>query len=126
MDGQNDAENRWGSVSPPLGQHGGSNGPPSRQRSAVTNGTRLFVDGGDGEGPWARRMRDVIWLHVSDLGGVEAASEAERSIIRRAATLTVELERLEAKFSTGRTPDSDLERYQRCANTLRRLLETVG
>src|SRR5262249_37777099 len=100
---------------------------PLDQRSAVTNGRRLFVDGGDGRGPWARRMRDVIELHVSDLGGIEAASEAEKSIIRRAATLTIELERLEAKFSaSGAARDADLDMYQRCSNTLRRLLETVG
>jgi hypothetical protein len=97
------------------------------QRSAVTNAKRLFVEAGDGRGPWARRMRDVIELHISDLGGVDAASEAERSIIRRIATLTIELERLEAKFSTTNTPrDSDIELYQRLANTLRRLLEAIG
>ena len=99
---------------------------PLDQRSAVTNGRRLFVDGGDGRGPWARRMRDVIELHISDLGGIEAASEAEKSIIRRAATLTIELERLEAKFSTGKALDTDLDMYQRCSNSLRRLLEAVG
>jgi hypothetical protein len=99
---------------------------PLDQRSAVTNGRRLFVDGGDGRGPWARRMRDVIELHISDLGGIEAASEAEKSIIRRAATLTIELERLEAKFSAGKAFDTDLDMYQRCSNSLRRLLEAVG
>ena len=99
---------------------------PLDQRSAVTNGRRLFVHGGDGRGPWARRMRDVIELHISDLGGIEAASEAEKSIIRRAATLTIELERLEAKFSAGKALDTDLDMYQRCSNSLRRLLEAVG
>ena len=99
----------------------------SKGRSAVTNGHRL-LEGGDGRGPWARRMRDVIELHISDLGGLENASEAERSIIRRAATLTIELERLEAKFSTlpNGPRDSDLDMYQRCSNSLRRLLETIG
>jgi len=73
-------------------------------------------------------MRDVIELHISDLGGLENASEAERSIIRRAATLTIELERLEAKFSTlpNGPRDSDLDMYQRCSNSLRRLLESIG
>jgi hypothetical protein len=96
-------------------------------RAAVTTGSRL-LEGGDGRGPWARRMRDLIELHISDLGGIDAASEAERSIIRRAATLTIELERLEAKFSTlpNGPRDSDLDMYQRCSNSLRRLLETIG
>jgi hypothetical protein len=89
----------------------------------------MFVEGGAAGGSlWARRLRDVIELHTSDLGGLENASEAERSIIRRAATLTIELERLEAKFSTlsNGPRDSDLDMYQRCSNTLRRLLETIG
>jgi hypothetical protein len=101
---------------------------PLDQRSAVTNGRRLFVDGGDGRGPWARRMRDIVALYTSDLGGAEAISEAEKSIVRRIATVTIELERLEAKFSVaerGPRPE-DLDMYQRCANTLRRLLEAVG
>src|SRR5262245_29546991 len=98
------------------------------QRSAVTNGQRLFVAAGDVRGPWARRMRDIIELHISDLGGLENASEAERSIIRRAATLTIELERLEAKFSTlpNGPRAEDLDMYQRCSNSLRRLLESIG
>jgi len=100
------------------------------QRSAVTNGKRLFVRGsqGDGNGVWARRMRDVIALHVSDLGGWDAVSEAEKSILRRAATLTCELERLEARFSNSdHSPrDGDLQTYQRLTNTLRRALEAVG
>jgi hypothetical protein len=73
-------------------------------------------------------MRDIVALYISDLGGAEALSEAEKSIVRRIATVTVELERLEAKFSTlpnGPRAD-DLDMYQRCANTLRRLLEAVG
>jgi hypothetical protein len=100
------------------------------QRSAVTNGQRLFVRGsqGDGNGAWARRMRDVIALHVSDLGGWDNVTEAEKSILRRAATLTVELERLEARFSNSdHSPrDCDLQTYQRLTNTLRRALEAVG
>jgi len=102
--------------------------PPITRRSAVTNGSRPFVEGGDGNSPWLRRLRDVIWLHLSDLGGEANASEAEKSIIKRAAAITIELERLEAKFSTlpAGPSDRDLDMYQRCSNSLRRLLETVG
>jgi hypothetical protein len=72
-------------------------------------------------------MRDLIALHLSDLGGEANVSEAERSLIRRAATLTVELERLECKLAlAGEACADDLETYQRCANSLRRLLESVG
>ena len=47
-------------------------------------------------------------------------------LLRRSATITVELERLEAKFAEGNGCRDDLETYQRCANTLRRLLESTG
>ena len=76
-------------------------------------------------GPWARRLRDVFESHLSDLGP-EDASEAKRSIVRRAAVLTVELERIETRFAEGRGSDSDLDLYQRTAGNLRRLLESVG
>jgi hypothetical protein len=74
-----------------------------------------------------RRCKDVIAEHLSDLGGADNTSAAERSIIRRGAVLTTELERLEVKFALAGAADAgDLEVYQRCANTLRRLLEAVG
>jgi len=58
---------------------------------------------------------------------LDNVSAAERSIIRRAATLTVELERLEAKFAlAGEASVQDLDAYQRGANTLKRLLQSVG
>jgi hypothetical protein len=100
---------------------------PLTQRSRATNGKSLFAEGGDMRGPWARRLRDVLGLHLSDIGGIEAASEAERSILRRAAVLTVELERLEARFAVNDTSSADdLDLYQRTAGNLRRLLESVG
>jgi hypothetical protein len=95
-------------------------------RSAITNGSAV-LPGVDGRSTWVRRLRDLISLHVRDLGGEDAISEAERSIVRRAATLTVELERLEAKFATaGEAGPADLAAYTTTSNALRRLLETVG
>jgi hypothetical protein len=98
------------------------------QHSRVTNGTSLFAEAGiDLRGAWARRFRDIFELHISDLGGVEAVSEAEQSICRRMATLTVELERLECRLVKQEAPDDRLlDLYQRVSNTLRRLLESVG
>jgi hypothetical protein len=98
-------------------------------RSRLTNGATL--PGVDGRSTWVRRLRDLMGLHLTDLGGADRASEAERSIVRRAATLTVELERLELRFAqadfAGQAPDpADLDLYQRTANSLRRLLESVG
>ena len=99
---------------------------PSRQRSRIANGSAL-LPGIDGRSAWVRRAKEIIADHISDLGGMDNCSAAERSIIRRASTLTVELERLEARFATaGEASTADLETYQRCANSLRRLLEAVG
>jgi len=95
-------------------------------RSRVSNGASI-LPGVDGRSVWARRLRDLIGLHLSDLGGNGAVSEAERSIIRRVATLTVELERMEVGFAVaGQVQPDQLELYQRTANSLRRLLESVG
>jgi hypothetical protein len=81
----------------------------------------------DGRSTWARRLRDLIDLHVGDLGGSDAISAAQKSIVRRACTLTVELERLEARFAlAGEADADDLDLYQRTAGNLRRLLESLG
>jgi hypothetical protein len=99
---------------------------PSRQRSRVTNGSAL-LPGVDGRSAWIRRCKDVIAAHLSDMGGEDNTSAAERSIIRRASVMTVELERLEAKFAqAGEASDNDLDLYVRAAGNLRRLLESVG
>jgi hypothetical protein len=72
---------------------------PPRQRSRVGNGNGLLPRGlADERSAWARRLKDCIADHLSDLAD---ATAAERSIIRRAATLTVELERLEARFAAA-------------------------
>jgi hypothetical protein len=95
-------------------------------RSRATSRKALSIAGGDLRTAWARRFNDVLDGHVADLGGQDAISEAEFSILRRSATITVELERLEAKFATGEGSGSDLDLYQRASGNLRRLLESVG
>lgn len=91
--------------------------------SAVTNGSRTFVDG-DGRSPWARRWRDLVALHAEDLGGMETISEAQVSLVKRAATIETELERIEGRLSKGETVD--LDAFTRGAGHLRRILETLG
>jgi hypothetical protein len=69
----------------------------------------------------------VIESHLSDLGGEDNTSAAERSIIRRASVMTVELERMEAIFAVaGEAQPEKLDLYQRTAANLRRLLEAIG
>jgi hypothetical protein len=73
------------------------------------------------------RCRDLITAHITDLGGVDNCSAAERSIVRRGSVLTVELERMERQFALDEQASAaDLDAYQRVANSLRRLLEAVG
>jgi len=73
-----------------------------------------------------RRCRDVLADHLADMAGADNCSVAERSILRRASVLTAELEMIEVKFANGQSTLELIETYQRCANTLRRLFETVG
>ena len=101
-------------------------GDPRYGRSRITNGA-LLPDVVDGRSPWVRRAKDIIGEHIADLGGIDNVSAAERSIIRRAATLTIELEMLETRFAlAGQAAPNDLDLYQRTAGNLRRLLESVG
>jgi hypothetical protein len=92
----------------------------------MTNGGAI-LEGVDGRSAWARRFRDLIEMHTEDLGGEANTSAAERSILRRAATLTTELERLEAHFAlNGKATEQELDLYSRVSNTMRRHLEAIG
>lgn len=92
-------------------------------RTSVANGNALLF-GVDGRSIWVKRLRETLADYESD---IPDASTAERSIVRRACVLTIELERLERKFAlAGEASDGDLDLYQRTAGNLRRLLEAVG
>lgn len=94
-----------------------------RPRSAVTSGRKLLI-GGDPNSAWSRRYRDLVVRHISDLGGRDMLSEAQLSLVRRAAALACELEQMEARMSQGEAVDID--RFGRAASHLRRLYETLG
>ncbi len=94
-----------------------------RARSAVTSGRQLFVDGNPNTA-WSRRYHDLVVGHMNDLGGADLLSEAQFSLIRRAAAIECELERLDARLSLGEPVDMDA--YARVAGHLRRLFETLG
>src|SRR5690242_1674254 len=91
---------------------------PAAQRSAVSNGRRLFVEA-DARSAWSRRYRDLIAAHCQDLGGVDLLSEAQRSLVRRAAGLECELDRMECRLSRG--DEINLDAYGRAASHLRRI-----
>jgi len=101
--------------------------PKGRGRSRVTNGNGLFAEHVDARSAWARRFRDLVALHVADLGGPEGLTECQRSLIRRVVTLEVEMERLECKFAKeGGGSNRTLDRYMGMSNNLRRLFVTLG
>jgi hypothetical protein len=93
-----------------------------RQRSGVTNGKRMFVDG-SGKSAWARRWRDLRTLYANDLDP-NSLSEFQIGLIATAATLRVELEHLEGQLSLGQRVDIDL--YTRIAGHYRRIAESLG
>jgi hypothetical protein len=96
-------------------------------RSALTNG-RILDHTVDGRSAFMRRLRDLIYTHEADLGGVETLSEGQKAIVRRIAMIEVQLELLEKRFAEadGAASHRDLETYQRASSTLRRLLESLN
>lgn len=96
-------------------------------RSRITNGA-AFVLGTDQRNPWIRRCKDIAAAHTSDIDLGGDISEAQRSLIRRIAVLTTQLEMLESKFAAanGEASAQDLDLYVRSSGVLRRSLQTIG
>ena len=67
-------------------------------------------------------------LHIADLGGDDNVTEAERAIIRRAAVIITEQERMEREFarSDGGSGLAVLEIYQRLSNKAEAQLVLFG
>lgn len=95
---------------------------PPASRSAVANQSRLFVEGLDGRSALARRYRDLVGQFTSDVGGNPA--EAQKQVIRRAASLSVWCEAVEARLAAGE--DIDIGPYTTACNSVRRLLLDIG
>src|SRR3712207_2332995 len=91
-------------------------------RSKVTNGTRL-LEGIDGRSPSARRYRDLVENFSHDLGGMAQLSEADRALVRQAASLTIRAEQLQAPIFRGEpvAPDELI----RLTTTARRTLAGI-
>lgn len=97
---------------------------PVAAPSRVSSRSRPLLTGVDGRTVQARRLRDLIAAHTSELA--HEPSEAEASIIRRASALEVQLEQLEATWISQAPATADLEAYSRLSNTLRRHLAAIG
>jgi hypothetical protein len=78
----------------------------------------------DGRSLTARRFQDLFEDVCNDLGGIDMLSEAQKQLIRWAATLCAESERQEAEWANGRP--FDLTLYSTTANCLRRIFESLG
>jgi hypothetical protein len=94
-------------------------------KSAVSNGRRLFAEKGvDGRSIWARRFRDLCQSFAEDAGGMEALTAMKLALIRRAASITIASEKLEARLAAGEPIDPDL--LSRLSGQLHRIGETLG
>jgi hypothetical protein len=96
---------------------------PAAQRSRVANGSKLLPLT-DGRSATARRFKDLIDDISGDLGGADRLSEGQRQLIRRAAMLSAESERLEAMSIRGEA--FDLDAYGVLCDRLGRLLQRIG
>lgn len=95
-------------------------------RAAVSN-DRSILPGVDERSRWARRFRDLIIEHETDLGGREVLSAGQRALVRRAALLQTQSEQMEARFAeTEEVGYKPMDLYQRVTNTLRRTLESLN
>jgi hypothetical protein len=120
---KNSSAFRSASARSPAADRNSTAARPPALRSAVTNGSRVLLDG-DGNSAWTRRYRDLVAGHVADLGGLDLLSEAQIALIRDAAAMEIELEEMRGRMSRGEEPNLDL--YGRIAGHRRRILETLG
>jgi hypothetical protein len=97
---------------------------PSKHRSRVSNGSKLLPLA-DGRSVTARRFKDLVEFISVDLGGVDRLSEGEKQLVRRAAALSAECERLEALWARGEAA-FDIAAYSVLTNAVRRVFETLG
>src|ERR1700733_14290981 len=95
----------------------------SMGRSAVTNGKVLHSNAApiDGRGHNARRFRDLVAAFSEGFGEV---TEADKALIKTAATLALKMELLQADLVAGKEVDAD--QLIRLAGTSKRALAAVS
>jgi hypothetical protein len=93
-------------------------------RNVITNGSRLHARGIDGRTREARRFRDLFESFAESLGGAAVLTEAERALVRNAASLTVQSEKMQAAVASGH--DVDLEQMTRVSNAAVRVMRALG
>src|SRR5664280_175166 len=96
---------------------------PSRLRSRLTNSLHA-LPGVDGRSVDARRFRDLAMAFADELGGAAALGDAEQALIRQAAAMVLQAEKLQGAAVCGE--DIDLEQMTRLSNSATRALTRLG
>lgn len=82
------------------------------------------MPGIDGRTTAGRRFRDVAVSIAGDLGGLDALSQAQVQLVKRAAWLASLCERLEGEAAAG--GDFDADAYHAATDRLLRVLTRLG
>jgi hypothetical protein len=96
----------------------------SKLRSKMSNGSKLLPMT-DGRSATARRLKDLVEDIAADLGGKDHLSQGQRQLIRRAAMLSAESERMEALAARGEA-EFDIYLYGMICDRLGRLFGRLG
>ena len=83
-----------------------------------------MVLGLDGRSAEARRFRDLVISYADDLGGPDRITQAQRTLITQAATLTVQAERIQASVLKGENVNTN--QLTRLSNSVVRILSRLG
>src|SRR5690348_12784194 len=91
----------------------------ARLRSAISNGKHVLADV-DHRGPEMRRLKDLLADHVSDLGGPDQITHAEKLLASRASMIAVLCEMSERTFITNKLKvhPRELEAYLHAVGNL--------
>jgi len=92
-------------------------------RSRITNGKDLLANV-EGRTAAARRYRDLCLSLADDLGGAATWAEAQRALVRQAAAMIVQSEKLHGEVLRGEIVDC--EQLTRLANAATRILSRLG
>jgi hypothetical protein len=105
---------------------------PPRQRAAdakaygrtkISNGSAVIAGVRQSVG-YVRRFKELLADYSEDM---PQATTADRALIKRAAIIEIELERLETRFaSAGAASQRNLDLYVRMTGNLRRVLQALG
>jgi hypothetical protein len=96
---------------------------PTTLRSRVTNGSKMVANV-DGRTAEARRYKDLALSLTDDLGDASALTEAQRALVRQAAAMIVQSEKLQGAVLRGEVVDC--EQLTRLANAATRILTRLG